>query len=1183
MKIHNLLKGALPLLFTDGMTRRRKWTCTAAFLAIPVLLCGNVSARAAGSNALDRINFGDTGSDSYSESSHSFNSGLSGSPATGIAALGQTFRAPSNGGPGTGSNELEFTMAVSSTLQNYLTIRLWGSDHQPASIWLQGTNFGGYDFMDDNGTGGPPSFPNRFYYSTMAIPISMTQGKTSVTLVLYELDGPWTAAPGRPIYSACTHTDPHFMPDANDPSGTKPQQTGQNTLGTLTSAEALGTTSAPGFLMTNRQNIYSVNNNYFSQILARQIPAGQAGAPPEVIGLDMHTSVAAWAAANPSATPDQWRDACSGGWGPGYSDVPDEMLSVLTATYLLPPFTDQNGNTVNGLSDYLDPTLITRIVSCLDGCTYIQSSDGTFDNSGNKDKNGMNTSGAWQGLTSTPRAAGHPYAGTTSRGTGWSITLEGCDTATIGWTIVQLLNNSTAAPIFKTALTGTSNFDLDGTSMMRAYAYERMLNNQIAFYTVSFDGGVDSQALFDVVGLYSCEVALQKLQALYPYPYSTSTFPNDNYNYPMPYPAVTGPGGVSYAEQMMGLTPLTSSFGGLFSSSYTNYGLSLKGIGEGHGTLSGGYDGRYGTILPWDHNEIAQMAISDPSVNSSTLANMRAQAKATVEGWDHFVSSQEDLVGTTDYYTFAQEDYITYRDPYDANADAGGFVFGTNYLASDPNMGLSDAYATRAAYLETQYGVVPGTGEGGGSQLQYLKNLGSYESTVRSLIGVSPTSLTALPGEPGQANSAWVDPETGATAIYYNGERFYMNANWDSFELASNKYGIPSDVARIHDTLAGIDRTSLVYMPFDSATEQSDGNLTGGINQPWVARFGNWLIMGNNSASSATLKLPAGNGVARDVVSGNRYNMGTNITVPAGRGVAMALSAVTSAQPVASGTYTITCMGSNFVLDDPGASKTSGIQIIQYAADGATDEQWSFTYNGSGYYTVKNVSSGLYLASSGGSSDALEQRTVDGGTDELWQLIASGNGYYLVNESTGTNANNPGNSQTEGTGMILWAIDASVNSVWSLAPVNSAVTQPLPNGTYIMTCETCGLVLDDPGASKISGTQIIQNTANGSQSQNWIFAYNGSGYYTVQNASSGLYLTDPNGSTGNGAALEQQTANGASDQLWALVQNGEGCVLINKAGGNDIDDPGSSNVVGKGMDIWAWGGNINQIWIMSAP
>jgi hypothetical protein len=80
------------------------------------------------SNALDRINFGDSGGDVYSETAHNFVN--LGSP-TGTGALGLTYReiAPSATAADVGTpadnRDLTFTMACSSTLQNYLTIQVW--------------------------------------------------------------------------------------------------------------------------------------------------------------------------------------------------------------------------------------------------------------------------------------------------------------------------------------------------------------------------------------------------------------------------------------------------------------------------------------------------------------------------------------------------------------------------------------------------------------------------------------------------------------------------------------------------------------------------------------------------------------------------------------------------------------------------------------------------------------------------------------------------------------------------------------------------------------------------------------------------------------------------------------------------------------------------------------------------
>ena len=87
-----------------------------------------------------------------------------------------------------------------------------------------------------------------------------------------------------------------------------------------------------------------------------------------------------------------------------------------------------------------------------------------------------------------------------------------------------------------------------------------------------------------------------------------------------------------------------------------------------------------------------------------------------------------------------------------------------------------------------------------------------------------------MPGEPGQPDHAWVDVQTGAAAIYYHGERFYLNANWRNADIAGK--GNVSHLARIHDTVRAGDRAALVFLPFNDATVQSDGNLPGAWSSP---------------------------------------------------------------------------------------------------------------------------------------------------------------------------------------------------------------------------------------------------------------------------------------------------------------------------------------------------------------
>ena len=869
-------------------------------------------------------------------------------------------------------------------------------------------------------------------------------------------------------------------------------------------------------------------------------------------------------------TPDQWRDAVAGGGGPGYSTVPDEMLSVLTATYLLPPFTDANGNVVTGLDHYHDSTIIQRIVECLDGTSYLQGSEGNYQ--------GQPYS-CWEGLTSTPRAAGHTYAGLTTRGQGWGLTLEGADTDCLGRTILALLNDPTAAPVFESYLSQSYDADLNGGSMLRANAYERMLNNQLNYTYAAFFVGTVSQGMFSTNATYINTVALAKLQALYPYNVTNTNFPASTVypgtTYTFPYPSVSGSLAVNLLEQITGATAATPLMISLYTTYGTSYAISAAGFGEAHGSLSGGYDGRYGTILPWMAENMATFAGFDPNASGTPLSLVKTQAQHTANAYLHFISPEENYNGLTDKFTLAQEDYISYRDPYSPNSDCRVFNVGAGYPASDPNLGINSALELRGAYLEAVYGITPGNtigygNKGGENSLCYLETLASYENTLRSLVNVNPATLTMLPGETGAGNSAFVDPQTGATAIYYNGERLYMANGWRNLDFNNGVWGVASNISVIHDTTSTVDRAAQVYLPHDSTTVQSDGNLSGAVGQPWVMRYGNWLIAGNPTSSSSTVTLPSGTGEALDLVANAKYSMGSTVTVPAGGSVALNMPVTTTAQLIANGTYALANVSSQLLLDCPGGAATNGLQIDQASSPSSFNSQWIFTYTGNGYYTIQNVASGLYLTSSTsqGSGSALVQEPADSREDQSWQLIQSGDSYVLVNQASGLDISDPGASTNPGAGMIVASQDAGTNSAWKFQPV--AAAQTFPNGNYTLTSLSSGLLADNIGSSQTSGQVIDQQVANGGTDQQWIFTYAGNGSYTIQNAASGLYLT-PAGVVGSFSYpyLEQQTYSpGNTWQLWQFIPSDAGYSIINVGTGNVFNNQYSGPATDLAMDNW---------------
>ncbi|HYO10252.1 MAG TPA: hypothetical protein VER17_14890 [Tepidisphaeraceae bacterium] len=812
-----------------------------------------------GSNAIDRIDFGNLAA----ETAHAFEHGTPpallsprGVGSVGVSS-GLTYRNPS------GNPDLTFNVAVDPVRQNYLSVRVWGNDvpNDPMDMTVGTT----VEVLEENG--GNVQFPNRFIYYTAAIPIAQTIGKTSIQLTLDA---------GRPVYSAYTHTATMLVPDSADPAGTKPAVTGEPTLDALTLNEAIS------ILQAKRQSIYNAGG-YFDQMLARQVMPGTPGAPTETIGLDLFTDVNAWRAANPSATPDDWRNRiATQKAGPGYTAFPDELLGVLTASYLLQPFTDASGNVVPGLDRYHDPSLITRIVSAIDGASWSQGSNGGFPTQG----------GDWIGLISSPRVSGD-YAGQPGRlptvhGGG---SLQGVDTYALGWTLIQLLNDPTAAPILQSYLGQSYDANLNGGSMLRATAYERMLFEHVN-YCLGATGGTHSQNMFQELAMYAASVALTKIQALFP-----------NAAYAIPHETT-----FNIAKEIMGLRPTSSGMRGVYAGSVENFGMTLKGFGEAHGAISTGYDGGgYGSIIPWLAVRFAQIAAWDPNADAATVNAMRDMASITVDSYDQFLSPLERAtvnssgVVTSVTRGWGAEPYITYRDTKNVNSYANVLEFNDQYLASDPSGVLANAYALRSAYLSTQHGLTARNSAGGdGRSLNYLRDLQAYESTIRSLINVDPATLTPLPAEPGQPDFEWADVQAGAVAFLNNGERFYANLNWRNYEFNNGFTNMPhSNVARVHYTTGTIERAGQIIMPKDAANVQADGNLTGlPLKTAKVLRYGDYLIVLNDGSTAYAAKLPAGIGQAKDLATGMLHNLGANVNVAAGQYAIFWLAASNVVSPV---------------------------------------------------------------------------------------------------------------------------------------------------------------------------------------------------------------------------------------------------------------------------------------------
>jgi hypothetical protein len=146
----------------------------------------------------------------------------------------------------------------------------------------------------------------------------------------------------------------------------------------------------------------------------------------------------------------------------------------------------------------------------------------------------------------------------------------------------------------------------------------------------------------------------------------------------------------------------------------------------------------------------------------------------------------------------------------------------------------------------------------------------------------------------------------------------------------------------------------------------------------------------------------------------------------------------------------------------------------------------------------------------------------------LDSTIVSGAQYKLINKDNNLLLDNAGGGSPPGTEVIQWT-DLGLDTQWWM-------TEYRDNGFFRVMNMNNKLVLDDPNGATEPGTKVIMWTDNYLDTQRWKFGYTGSGYYTSMNEHSGLFLDNAGGGSPPGTKVIQWTENGLDTQRWKLVR-----------------------------------------------
>ena len=266
---------------------------------------------------------------------------------------------------------------------------------------------------------------------------------------------------------------------------------------------------------------------------------------------------------------------------------------------------------------------------------------------------------------------------------------------------------------------------------------------------------------------------------------------------------------------------------------------------------------------------------------------------------------------------------------------------------------------------------------------------------------------------------------------------------------------------------------------------------------------------------------------------------------------------------MSNGTYEIvSSMNNNKVLDIKSASKNKGAYVQLYDWNGSGAQQYEIIKNQNGYYTIKNVGSGLYIGiqtdwKTMGNNNRFAQGVNASSKAGQFIFTRNSNGHWVISSAwdsryvmdlSGASLNNGTKIQiytSHGTGAQEWKLSKVKNLRDALNALASQNKDVLADGTYYISSSlNNSYVLDVSGGSinNHANVQLYQN--HGTSAQGWKVVHDLKGYVTFINVGSGKALDVSSGISSNNRNIQQYSINNSYGQKWIIVKDTSGYKIV---------------------------------------
>lgn len=289
-------------------------------------------------------------------------------------------------------------------------------------------------------------------------------------------------------------------------------------------------------------------------------------------------------------------------------------------------------------------------------------------------------------------------------------------------------------------------------------------------------------------------------------------------------------------------------------------------------------------------------------------------------------------------------------------------------------------------------------------------------------------------------------------------------------------------------------------------------------------------------------------------------------------------------ETVPSGTYVIGAQQNAFqVMQIDGGSTAAGAGLETYEADGSDGQKFNIVYHdeGTGYYTIQNVKSGLYLEA---AQTSIQQNIKTENEEQKWAIIK-----YPVNVSE--NRNDTYYIVNKKTFRVMDCMSSSIDNdnpvqlyTWHSDYITNTANQN-QGFVFMREDESPDIREDIPlrirPKKSVNPKAYIANAGDNAELQetgtHLRLVRNASGTYKVADVSTQKVLTLENGSTSQNANLVFAADTNALYQQWQIKDCGDGTVrFISASTGAAMDCASAQTTAGTNMWTYTVNGSDAQ-------